>query len=116
MSQRAAMGRVQPDGTALAHIHVPQSAMEWSIYQFSLETTPHNQNAAPYCQAEIRHNGFFLCSTPQGTKDTATGPPATICKPNDEITIQWINAIPGDLATVSFFYDENPVGTSRINY
>lgn len=107
--QRATQVQLDNTGQGIAIIQVPNTNFEWDIYQISLETSS-GQNMAPYCQAEIRHNGFFLCSTAQGTKDTATGPPDTVLKPNDQLTVQWIFGVHMDIATVSFFYNENLVG------
>lgn len=100
--------KVDPNGTAVVHVHTLTTAMEWDIYQISVKT----QVFWVYTQAEIQVNGFFVCGSPQGSLDTATGPPDIVIKPGDDLTVTWINASPGDIATVGIWYNENPVGTT----
>jgi hypothetical protein len=100
--------KVQPNGIAVIHVTPITTAMEWDIYQISIKT----QIFWQYTQAEVQINGFFVCGSPQGSLDTATGPPDLVLKPGDDLTITWINASPGDLALVGIWYNENPVGTT----
>ena len=90
------------------------TSMEWDIYQISVRTSVFS----PFTQCEILHNGFFLCASPQGALDTATGPPDIVVKPGDDLTVLWVaGAAPTppqttNLATVGIWYNENPVGTT----
>lgn len=87
-------------------------SVEWDIYQISIQT----QNN-PNCYAELRHNGFFLCGTANGSKDSATGPPDCIVQPHESFSCMWFNgvaSIPGNpiQATMGVWYNENPQGTT----
>jgi hypothetical protein len=101
---------VKLDSTGGGAVNVGPSItnMEWDIYQISVTTT----RIVASCQAQILHNGFFLCATPVGSRDTATGPPDIVVRPGDDLTVQWIDGAVGDLATVGVWYNENPVGTT----
>jgi hypothetical protein len=100
--------KLDSGGSGVVTIGPNQTAMEWDIYQISLRTT----NFVSTCWAVIEVNGFFLCSTPQGSLDTATGPPDTVLQPGDEMTVLFVSAHPNDLASVGIWYNENPVGTT----
>lgn len=81
---------------------------EWDIYQISVQT----DTFIASCVCELLHNGFFLCVSPQGAMDTATGPPDIVVGPGDILTAKWFNGHPNDLATVGFWYNENDTGTT----
>lgn len=81
---------------------------EWDIYQISVQTATFNA----MCVCEIQHNGFFLCVSPQGSMDTATGPPDIIVGPGDILTVKWFSATADDLATVGLWFNENDTGTT----
>lgn len=100
--------RVDEHGNAIVHVQTLTTAMEWDIYQISVKT----QVFWVFTQSEIQINGFFVCGSPQGSLDTATGPPDIVLTPGDDLTVAWINASPGDIATVGIWYNENPVGTT----
>lgn len=100
--------KVDSNGAAVVTVKPLTTAMEWDIYQISVKT----QVYWKYTQCEIQVNGFFVCGSPQGSLDTATGPPDTVLTPNDTLTVTWINASPGDIATVGIWYNENPVGST----
>jgi hypothetical protein len=79
---------------------------EWDIYQISVST----KTFTPTCLAEVLHNNFFLCGSPQGSLDTATGPPDIVVRASDFLEIAWTNGTANDLATVGVWYNENPTG------
>ena len=83
-------------------------SMEWDIYQLSIQTG----KATAACTCEVRHNGFFLCNSLQGWKDTAVGPPDIVVQPGDMLSVNWINGAAKDEATVGVWYNENPTGTT----
>lgn len=83
--------------------------VEWDIFQISVRT----KTFTPACSIEILHNGFFLCGSPLGSLDTATGPPDIVVSSSDELLVAWFNGTPHDLATVGVEYNENPSGTTR---
>ena len=82
-------------------------SMEWDVYQVSVQT---QSSTTSYC--EMRHNGFFLCATTQGAKDSADGPPDVIVLPSDMLTLIWSHGAPGDIGTAGVWYNENPKGTT----
>lgn len=117
------------------------TAMEWDIYQISVETMPMIQG----CFCEIRLNadpltvsvgsisitqpypgitnpypsGYLVCYTGQGSKDTAVGPPDIVAQAGDQLNIRWIAyTLQGDdttghaLCSAYLYYNENPVGTT----
>lgn len=57
-------------------------------------------------------NMNFLCATPQGSLDTATGPPDVVLNSSDTLTAAWQQGSPGDIINVGIWYNENPVGTT----
>jgi hypothetical protein len=83
-------------------------SVEWDIYTVAIQTQIQN----PSCIAEIHQNGFFLCASSQGSKDTATGPPDAVILPNDILSILWFNGTANDVATAGVWYNENPKGTT----
>lgn len=83
-------------------------SVEWDIYQVSVQTTRVNTN----CSAQINHNGFFLCGTAYGSKDSASGPPDCVVLPSDTFTVQWFGGYPGDQALLGVWYNENPQGST----
>lgn len=83
-------------------------SMEWDVYQITVQTGRFISG----CTAEIRHNGFYLCMTSQGCKDSATGPPDVVVGPTDMLNIVFTGGIAGDTATVGIWYNENPKGTT----
>lgn len=83
-------------------------SVEWDVYQISIQTS--NQNDA--CSCEVHHNGYFLCGTNQGFKDSAVGPPDMVVKASDIATIMWFGANPGDQCQAGIWYNENPAGTT----
>ena len=83
-------------------------SVEWDIYQVSVQT----QTVVANCSAQLNHNGFFLCGTAYGSKDSASGPPDCIVLPSDIFTVQWFNGHPGDQALLGVWFNENPQGTT----
>lgn len=83
-------------------------SVEWDIYQISVQTQVQNDS----CTCEIHHNGYFLCGTNQGFKDSATGPPDLVALPSDTVTIMWNNVNPHDQCQAGVWYNENPQGTT----
>lgn len=82
--------------------------MEWDIYQLSTKTNTFLTS----CQVEIQKNGYFLCASPQGALDTATGPPDIVLQPTDILEAIFIHGAPNDTATISLWYNENQVNTT----
>jgi len=99
---------VGTNGYAQIDIGPYVESMEWDIYQFTIQTG--QVTAATGC--DVKHNGFLLCSTIQGWKDTAVGPPDCVVQPGDTLSVCWSRATPGDTATVGVWYNENPNGTT----
>lgn len=77
-------------------------SVEWDIYQISVQTNTFDFN----CIAEIHHNGFFLCGSTQGSKDTATGPPDCVVQPKDTFTIMWSSGPPNGYGNLGVWYNE----------
>jgi hypothetical protein len=95
-------------GAAVVEVTTQNSAMEWDIYQISLKCNTFIAN----CIAAIYLNGFFLCATPQGALDTATGPPDVVIQPGDLLTVEFTAASPNDTVSVGLWFNENPVDTT----
>jgi len=95
-------------GQATITIRVTNTAVEWDIYQISVTTTTQASNV----YVDILYNGFFLCNSYQGQKDTATGPPDVVLQPSDVLTIVFNGIATGDTPTVGMWYNENPTGTT----
>jgi hypothetical protein len=100
--------QITANGTASLTIRPTDTAIEWDIYQISTLTGNQKNN----CDVDVLYNGFYLCNSYQGQKDTATGPPDVVLQPSDFLTINFIGATPGDYATVGLWYNENPTGTT----
>ena len=83
-------------------------SVEWDIYQMTIQTA--KVTAATQC--EVKHNGFLLCYTLQGWRDTAVGPPDIVVRPGDTLSVCWSNMNPMDIATVGVWYNEVPQGTT----
>jgi len=77
-------GSIDNSGNATVTIENNNAAMEWDIYQISCTCG----NMAASCIVVLSINGAFLCSTPQGSMDTATGPPDVILNVSDILTAQ----------------------------
>lgn len=105
---RSYSGYVDKNGNATLTIQQNNAAMEWDIYQISCICG----NMAAACIVVISVNGAFLCSTPQGSMDTATGPPDTVIGVSDVLTIQWLQGMPGDQVIANIWYNENVDGTT----
>lgn len=101
-------GKADIRGAAVVEITTQNSAMEWDIYQISIKSNTFLAN----CVAAIYFNGFFLCATPQGSMDTATGPPDVVIQPGDLLTVEFTAAPPNDTVSVGIWFNENPVGTT----
>ena len=101
-------GKVDNNGNGAVQIFHNNTAMEWDIYQISV--TCGTMGAA--CVVQISINGAFLCATPQGSMDTATGPPDAVLNSADVMLVQWSNGIPGDQLEVNVWFNENVVGTT----
>lgn len=105
---RSFQTRLDASGNGFVSLSPYVESIEWDIYQVSIQTA----TAIATCTAEIRHNGFFLCSTAQGSKDSATGPPDCVVQASDMFSIYWFNGQPNDQATVGIWFNENPAGTT----
>jgi len=64
------------------------------------------------CVVILYVNGYFLCASPQGSLDTATGPPDVVLNAHDVLTAQWQQGVPNDPINVGIWYNENPAGTT----
>lgn len=95
-------------GIASVQIFHNNAATEWDIYQISV--TCGTMTAT--CIVQINVNGNFVCATPQGSLDTATGPPDIVLNATDVLTINWSNGVVGDQVIANIWYNENPVGTT----
>lgn len=105
---RAFQTELDVNGNGYVEVGPDNAAMEWDIYQISVSTV----QVVDICAVLILHNGFFLCGTPQGSRDTATGPPDTVVKTSDTLIVEWYAGAPYDTATAAIWYNENPVGTT----
>ena len=110
---RAFQVKLDSQGAGNVRVGPPNVNNEWDIYQISL-----NCSGPPMakCTATLFHNGFFLCASPQGWSDTATGPPNTLVRPGDALTVSWVGGSPGDIATAGVWYNENPVGSTIVGH
>jgi hypothetical protein len=105
---RSYSGIVDKNGNATLVIEQFNAAMEWDIYQISCVCGSMGNT----CIVVISVNGAFLCSSPQGSGDTATGPPDTVLGASDTMTIQWTQGTPGDQVIANLWYNENVDGTT----
>lgn len=95
-------------GNAQVDVRHNSTATEWDIYQISVTC---GAMGAP-CIVQLVVNGAFLCATPQGSLDTATGPPDVILNATDLLSGLWSNGVAGDTVVMNIWYNENPVGTT----
>ena len=100
--------QLDQSGSGSIHISPYIESVEWDIYQISVQTS----TLVTACQCHLHHNGYFLCHSIQGSRDTAVGPPDVVVKPADMFAIYWLNGAPNDQATVGIWYNENPQGTT----
>lgn len=105
---RAFQMKLNNNGYGQVHVHPENTAMEWDIYQITNLLGQYSSSAI----VEIQHNSFFLCGSPNGWRDTATGPPDIVLQPGDDLVVTFAYANANDLATVGIWYNENPVGTT----
>lgn len=98
------------DSTGKGSIEVSPfiESMEWDVYQISVQTAVNTVG----CVVQISHNGYFLCSSNQGSKDSAEGPPDVVVLSHDILTVSWFNGTPNDIATVGLWFNENLSGTT----
>lgn len=99
------------DSNGVGRIDITPSnvAMEWKIFQVPIFTKTFTSG----CIGAIFHNDSYLHSTPIGSLDAAAGPPYPIITSGDVFTISWTGGKPGDQATATIWYEENPAGTSQ---
>ena len=105
---RQYQGKIGPSGTGSVDVSHNNTAMEWDVYQISV--TCGTMGAT--CVVILYVNGAFLCATPQGSGDTATGPPDVILSTTDILTATWQLGTIGDTVTVNIWFNENPVNTT----
>lgn len=103
---RSFQDTINTTGAGKVDISHGNAAVEWDIYQISCSC---GAITAP-CLVILYINNNFLCATPQGSLDTATGPPDVVLNSTDILTAQWQQGSPGDVITVGLWYNENPVG------
>lgn len=108
MSFRSFETNFNSSGNALIDLSPYIESVEWDIYQVSVQTIP----IVGSCIVEIHHNGFFLCGTAQGAKDSASGPPDCVVGPKDMFTVMWTNGPVGGQALLGVWYNENATGTT----
>ena len=104
-------GTIGASGSGSMDIIQPNAVVEWDIYQISCQCGTLQGG----CFVTLFVNGFFLCATPQGSRDTATGPPDVVLGHSDTLTAQWTNGIPNDPINVGLWYNEYPAGTTIAN-
>jgi len=107
---RAFTGTISANGSGTVTIQNGNAATEWDIFQISTQCGSIQAN----CIVILYVNGNFLCATPQGSLDTAYGPPNVILRSTDVLTAVWSNGFPADPLTVGIWYNENPVGQSPV--
>ena len=100
---------IDAKGVARIDITPNNAAMEWKIFQVPIFT----ETFVVGCVGAVFHNDSYLHSTPNGSLDAAAGPPYPIVGPGDVFTVSWTGGHPGDQATVTIWYEENPAGTSQ---
>lgn len=91
-------------GAAVATISLNNSGLVWIVAQISVETVPFRVG----CTAVIRRNGIFVAGSPQGSSDTAYGPPAILLRTGDQLTVTWAGLTKGDQGKATAFYAEQP--------
>jgi hypothetical protein len=105
---RSYQGKIDSAGMGTVDIRHNNTAMEWDIYQVSCSCG----TMGATCVVILYVNGAFLCASPQGSLDTATGPPDIVINSSDLLTAEWQLGTVGDEVTVNIWYNENPVGTT----
>jgi hypothetical protein len=101
-------GIIDITGTGSVTIFHNNAAMEWDIYQVSVSCGVIGAS----CIVQLSINGAFLCATPQGSLDTATGPPDIVLNSSDVLVVTWKNGMPLDAVVANVWYNENPVNTT----
>jgi hypothetical protein len=105
---RSYQGSINAAGTGSVEIFHTNTATEWDIYQISCICG----TMGATCVVILYVNGAFLCASPQGSIDTATGPPDLVLNSSDKLLAEWQLGTIGDTVTVNIWYNENPVGTT----
>ena len=100
--------KLDASGNGTITIRPTDVAVEWDIYQISTLTGNQKNN----CDVDVLYNGFYLCNSYQGQKDTAVGPPDVVLQPSDFLMINFIGGSAGDFANVGIWFNENPTGTT----
>lgn len=88
------------DAAGAATIRIqPTGVQPWLVTQVSVEM---ETDASATCV--LRKNGFAV--TPLVAQlDAAGGDPSVELQMNDELTVEWTNANPGDVGKVLIFYE-----------
>lgn len=100
--------RLDSTGTGRVDISPDITAVEWDVYQVSVQTNPIRSG----CIAAMYFNDAYIHHTMFGSQDSASGAPNTVLNPQDIFTVVWTGGTAQAQATVSIWYSENPVGTS----
>lgn len=100
--------KIAVGGSGQIDISHTNTATEWDIYQISVSCGMMGAS----CVVQLVLNNAFLCATPQGSLDTATGPPDVVLNASDILSAVWSNGIVGDTIIVNIWFNENPVGTT----
>src|SRR5215469_5130399 len=93
-------------GSGSISVRPSDVAVEWDIYQISIQTQATNYPTT----CDILWNNFFLCTSFQGWKDCATGPPDIVVGPSDFLLVNFSGGKPNDVASIGVWYNENPTG------
>lgn len=110
---RSFQGTVDHTGTGNVSVTHNNAAVEWDVYQISCICG----TMGATCVVVLYVNGAFLCASPQGSMDTATGPPDVVLGSSDVLLAQWQLGTIGDTVTVNVWFNENPVGmTSSMSH
>jgi hypothetical protein len=92
--------RVTAAGVAIITIRAFASQV-WTVSQVSTEYT-----TAPLgCTSTLRKNGSQITAL-IATGDVADGPPPTILRPGDVMTVNWAGATPGETVKALIYYDD----------
>jgi hypothetical protein len=105
---RSYQGSIGANGRGSVEVRHGNAAVEWDIYQISCQCG----TMGATCVVILYVNGAFLCATPQGSLDTACGPPDVVLNSTDTLTATWQLGTVGDTVTVGIWYNENPSGTT----
>jgi hypothetical protein len=68
---RSYQGSIGANGRGSVEVRHGNAAVEWDVYQISCQCG----TMGATCVVILYVNGAFLCATPQGSLDTACGPP-----------------------------------------